>query len=66
VKKGCQEIMIIKKIFKLISKTKKKILMNKTSAINSVGAISTLIGRRKVMFLKKIGSEKKTLIKIIN
>ena len=50
--------MVIKKILKLISKNKKNSLMNKTLAINSVGARSTLIGRRKVMSLKKIGSEK--------
>ena len=58
--------MVIKKIFKLISKTEKKYLMNKNSAINSVGVISTLNGGRKVMFLKKIGSKKKMLIRIIN
>ena len=58
--------MVIKKIFKLISKTEKKYLMNKNSAINSVVVISTLNGGRKVMFLKKIGSKKKMLIRIIN
>tara|TARA_B100000780_G_scaffold180482_1_gene126577 strand:- start:456 stop:608 length:153 start_codon:yes stop_codon:yes gene_type:complete len=36
---------------------KNKALMHKTLAITSVEAKSTLIGRKKVEFLKKIGKE---------
>jgi hypothetical protein len=51
--------MVIKKIFNLINITKKKSLKNKTSVINSIGAESTLIGRKKVESLKKIGKNKR-------
>jgi hypothetical protein len=59
VKKGCQEIMIIKKIFKLIGKTNQNSLKNRNPAINSVEAKSTLIGRSKVISLKKMVRERK-------
>ena len=49
----------IKKIFKLIVKPKKKSLKNKDLVINSVGSRSTLMGRKKVEYLKKIGRKKR-------
>jgi len=51
--------MVIKKIFKLINKTKQDSFQNKGSAINSVRAKSTVVGRNKVESLKKIGREKR-------
>jgi len=51
--------MIIKKIFKLIRNTDKNSFKYLKSAINSVSAKSTVIGRSKVESLKKIGREKK-------
>lgn len=51
--------MVIKKVFKLIGSVKKKLPGNKTPVINSVRAGSTLIGRKKVESLKKIGKRKR-------
>ena len=51
--------MVIKKVFKLIGSVKKKLPGNKTSVINRVRAGSTLIGRKKVESLKKIGKRKR-------
>ena len=59
MRKGCQKIMVIKNIFKLINKVEKKSLPNKTNVINSMSAKSTLDGRRKVESLKKIGQNKR-------
>jgi len=51
--------MIIKKIFKLIKKVKKKPLNSKQSNIYYAGTKSTLIGRQKVELLKEIGFRKR-------
>jgi len=53
------ENMVIKKIFKLISKTQGNSFKYRDTAINGVGAKSTVIGRSKVKSLKKIGREKR-------
>ena len=47
------------KIFKFIGKNEKKTLKNKPIAIRGVLAESTLIGRKKVENLKKIGKRKR-------
>ena len=51
--------MVIKKVRSFIDKIKKKPLMNKPSVIISLGAKSTLIGRQRVIYLKKIGRNKR-------
>ena len=49
--------MVVKKILKFFDK--KKPLKNKPSVIISLGAKSTLIGRQRVISLKKIGRNKR-------
>ena len=49
--------MVVQKVLKLFEK--KKSLKNKPSVIISLGAKSTLIGRQKVISLKKIGRNKR-------
>ena len=51
--------MAIKKIFKFITKNKKKALKNKHVIISGFRAKSTLGGRKKIEQLKKIGKEKR-------
>ena len=51
--------MVIKKIFKLIGKTKRITLQNTPITIKGISAVSTLIGRKKVESLKKIGKRKR-------
>ena len=53
------KIMQIKKIIILISSLKKKTLKNKQSTINYLHPKSTLIGRKKIEELKKIGKKKR-------
>ena len=50
--------MVVKKILKLFDKIKKP-LKNTPSVIISLGSKSTLIGRQKVISLKKIGKNKR-------
>ena len=49
--------MVVQKVLKLFEK--KKSLKNKPSVIIGVGAKSTLIGRQRVISLKKIGRNKR-------
>ena len=49
--------MVVKKVLKFFDK--KKSLKNKPSVIISLGAKSTLIGRQRVIYLKKIGRNKR-------
>ena len=56
--------MVIKKVIKFIDKIKKKQLRNKLSVIVGVKSKSTLIGRQKILSLKKIGREKREEKKI--
>ena len=51
--------MVIKKVRSFIDKIKKKPLMNKPSVIIGLRSKSTLIGRQKVISLKKIGKNKR-------
>ena len=51
--------MVIKKVFNLMSRNRKKPLNDKSLGINRVQAKSTLAGRIKVMTLKKIGKSKR-------
>ena len=51
--------MVIKKIFKLTGKTKRITLQNTPITIKGISAVSTLIGRKKVESLKKIGKRKR-------
>ena len=46
-------------MFKFIAKAKKKPIITRSSVISSVKAQSTLIGRKKVETLKKIGKKKR-------
>ena len=51
--------MVIKKVRSFIDKITKKPLRNKPSVIIGVPSKTTLIGREKVMSLKKIGRNKR-------
>jgi hypothetical protein len=51
--------MVIKKVRSFIDKIKKNPLRNKPSVIIGLRSKSTLIGRQKVIFLKKIGRNKR-------
>ena len=51
--------MVIKKIFKFITKNKKKALKKKPAIISGLRAKSTLGGRKKIEQLKKIGKEQR-------
>jgi hypothetical protein len=51
--------MKIKKIFNFISTSEQNYFKHRVSIINSIGAKSTVTGRRKVESLKKIGREKR-------
>ena len=51
--------MKIKKILNFISTPEQNSFKHRVSIINSIGAKSTVTGRRKVESLKKIGREKR-------
>jgi hypothetical protein len=51
--------MVIKKVRRFIDKITKKPLKNKPLVIIGLGPKSTLIGRQKVISLKKIGRNKR-------
>ena len=55
--------MVIKKVLKFIDKIKQQ-PRNKLSVIVGVKSESTLIGRQKILSLKKIGKKKREGIKI--
>jgi hypothetical protein len=54
--------MQIGKVIKFISKIKRKPLKNHVSTISSLLPKSTLIGRKKIEQLKKIGKNKRGVI----
>ena len=51
--------MPLKKIFKIIKKSKSKDMKDKFLVINRLRPKSTLTGRKKIEELKKIGKEKR-------
>ena len=65
MKSECRKIwnfyMIIKTIIKFMGQSTKKLFNLKSPTINYVKARSTLIGRKKVIYLKKIGEEKRNM-----
>jgi hypothetical protein len=51
--------MPIQKVLDLLSKVRKKRQVNKNLVIKSVRPESTIVGRKKIEILKKIGQEKR-------